>query len=55
MTDAALSVGNGDAAGPLLEVQHLEVHFPIRAGLFVERSVARVHAVDDVSFELAEG
>jgi len=55
VTDAALSVGNGDAAGPLLEVQHLEVHFPIRAGLFVERSVARVHAVDDVSFELAEG
>jgi oligopeptide/dipeptide ABC transporter ATP-binding protein len=50
-----VSSGNGEGAGPLLEVQHLEVHFPVRAGLFVARAVAHVHAVDDVSFELAEG
>jgi oligopeptide/dipeptide ABC transporter ATP-binding protein len=40
---------------PLLEVEHLEVLFPIKAGLVVDRTVARVHAVDDVSLRLAEG
>jgi oligopeptide/dipeptide ABC transporter ATP-binding protein len=39
----------------LLEVDHLQVHFPVRAGLFVARTVGRVHAVDDVSFTLQEG
>jgi oligopeptide/dipeptide ABC transporter ATP-binding protein len=39
----------------LLEVDHLQVHFPIRSGLLVARTVGRVHAVDDVSFELNEG
>jgi oligopeptide/dipeptide ABC transporter ATP-binding protein len=41
--------------GALLNVDHLVVHFPVRGGLFVGRTVARVHAVDDVSFELREG
>jgi oligopeptide/dipeptide ABC transporter ATP-binding protein len=39
----------------LLEVDHLQVHFPVRAGLLVARTVGRVHAVDDVSFDLQEG
>jgi oligopeptide/dipeptide ABC transporter ATP-binding protein len=39
----------------LLGVDHLVVHFPVRGGLFVSRTVGRVHAVDDVSFSLAEG
>jgi oligopeptide/dipeptide ABC transporter ATP-binding protein len=39
----------------LLEVDHLEVHFPVRSGLLVARTVGRVHAVDDVSFTLGEG
>jgi oligopeptide/dipeptide ABC transporter ATP-binding protein len=39
----------------LLEVDHLQVHFPVRAGLLVTRTVGRVHAVDDVSFALQEG
>ena len=41
--------------GTLLNVEHLVVHFPVRGGLFVARTVARVHAVDDISFELREG
>jgi oligopeptide/dipeptide ABC transporter ATP-binding protein len=41
--------------GSLLEVSHLEVHFPVRAGLLIARQVGQVHAVDDVSFELREG
>jgi oligopeptide/dipeptide ABC transporter ATP-binding protein len=39
----------------LLEVDHLEVHFPVRAGVLVSRTVGHVHAVDDVSFALGEG
>ena len=40
--------------GPLLEVDHLVVHFPVRAGL-LGRARAVVHAVDDVTVSLAEG
>jgi oligopeptide/dipeptide ABC transporter ATP-binding protein len=39
----------------LLDVEHLEVHFPVRSGVLVSRTVGRVHAVDDVSFSLGEG
>ncbi|AJY44942.1 ABC transporter ATP-binding protein [Martelella endophytica] len=39
---------------PLLEVQDLEVHFPIRAGVF-KRQVGAVKAVDGVSFTLSRG
>ncbi|WP_328350353.1 dipeptide ABC transporter ATP-binding protein [Mycobacterium sp. NBC_00419] len=40
---------------PLLEVSDLVVHFPIKSGIVVDREVARVHAVDSVSFTLHEG
>ncbi len=40
---------------PLLEVTDLLVHFPIKSGIVVDREVARVHAVDGVSFTLHEG
>lgn len=40
---------------PLLEVTDLVVHFPIKSGIVVDREVARVHAVDGVSFTLHEG
>lgn len=39
---------------PLLEVRHVKKYFPIRRGVF-QREVARVHAVDDVSFAVREG
>jgi oligopeptide/dipeptide ABC transporter ATP-binding protein len=39
----------------LLEVDHLQVHFPVRRGVLIARTVGRVHAVDDVSFALGEG
>jgi oligopeptide transport system ATP-binding protein len=41
-------------AQPLLRVRHLKKYFPIRGGLF-SREVARVHAVDDVSFDILRG
>lgn len=39
---------------PLLAVQALSVHFPIRRGIF-QHTVGYVKAVDDVSLELARG
>jgi oligopeptide transport system ATP-binding protein len=39
---------------PLVEVRSLKKYFPIRAGV-MQREVARVHAVDDVSFSVREG
>jgi oligopeptide transport system ATP-binding protein len=40
---------------PLLEVEHLVKHFPIKSGIFFDREVASVKAVDDVSLTLREG
>src|SRR5438132_10654462 len=42
------------AETPLLQVKNLKKYFPIRGGLF-SREVARVHAVDDVTFGLMKG
>ena len=39
---------------PLLEVRHLKKYFPIKKGI-LQREVARVHAVDDVSFHINTG
>jgi oligopeptide/dipeptide ABC transporter ATP-binding protein len=44
-----------DNGSSLLEVDHLQVYFPIKSGVVVDRKVAEVHAVDDVSFDLKEG
>jgi oligopeptide/dipeptide ABC transporter ATP-binding protein len=59
MSEAASVVaerGDGDGNGRgLLEVEHLQILFPIRKGLLIDRTVAHVHAVNDVSFELREG
>jgi ABC-type oligopeptide transport system ATPase subunit len=43
----------GPREPPLLEVDHLSLHFPVKKGLIVDRVVARVRAVDDVSFTVA--
>ncbi|MDK3018202.1 ABC transporter ATP-binding protein [Pseudodonghicola flavimaris] len=40
--------------GPLLEVSHLTTRFPVKGGLF-RRTVANVHAVEDVSFVINRG
>jgi oligopeptide transport system ATP-binding protein len=41
-------------AEPLLRVKNLVKHFPIKGGLF-SREVARVHAVDGISFDIQAG
>jgi oligopeptide/dipeptide ABC transporter ATP-binding protein len=49
---SAEAPGNGI---PLLQVEHLKVLFPIKSGVIIDRQIGQVHAVDDVSFALAEG
>jgi oligopeptide transport system ATP-binding protein len=39
---------------PLVEIKHVKKYFPIRKGV-LQREVARVHAVDDVSFSVQAG
>jgi oligopeptide/dipeptide ABC transporter ATP-binding protein len=43
------------AAAPLLQVENLVKHFPVRGGKFVRHNVAEVHAVCGVSFEVRAG
>jgi len=50
----SVSVNGGGAAGPLVEIRHVKKYFPIRKGV-LQREVARVHAVDDVSFAVQPG
>jgi oligopeptide/dipeptide ABC transporter ATP-binding protein len=49
-TEQGAANGNG-----MLEVEHVQVLFPIKSGLLVDRKIGEVHAVDDVTFELREG
>ena len=44
-----------DMTEPLLEVRGLEVHFPIRSGLLVDRVVGQVKAVDGVDLAVERG
>jgi oligopeptide/dipeptide ABC transporter ATP-binding protein len=43
-----------EAEAPLLEVKGLTKYFPVKRGL-LQREVAQVHAVDDISFSVREG
>ncbi len=52
MSDQATTGSSGSAdATPVLEIEDLVKHFPIRAGL-MRREVGRVHAVDGVTLNL---
>jgi len=43
------------SADPLLSVRGLEVHFPIKRGVVLDRTVGHVRAVDGVNLEVARG
>ncbi len=40
---------------PLVEAEHLQLYFPVRTGVLIDRTIGHVHAVDDVSLALKEG
>ncbi len=46
--------GVGGGHSPLLSVRGLVKHFPVKKGL-LQPTVGRVHAVDGISFDIAEG
>ncbi len=50
----AVEPERGGKAQPLLIVEALKKHFPVRGGLF-NRAVAKVQAVDGISFTVAKG
>ena len=55
-TPGAAASGSTDAIQtPVLEVDRLTKHFPIRRGVVLNRVVGQVRAVDDVSFSVARG
>ena len=41
--------------GPLLDVRDVAVHFPIKRGLLLDRTVGHVYAVDGVSLQIDRG
>jgi oligopeptide/dipeptide ABC transporter ATP-binding protein len=51
--DQADAGANGQT--PLLQAEHVQLYFPIKYGVLVDRTVGVVHAVDDVSLSLPEG
>jgi ABC-type oligopeptide transport system ATPase subunit len=50
VTDVVVDQDHG-----LLEAEHLQMYFPVRSGLFIDRKVADVHAVEDVTLTLKKG
>jgi oligopeptide/dipeptide ABC transporter ATP-binding protein len=56
-TDTAATQPTTAATGkaPLLEAEHVQLYFPIKQGVLIDRTVGHVHAVDDVSIRLSEG
>jgi len=49
------AVANGNGVIPLLELRNLVKEFPVTSGAILQRKVAAVHAVSDVSFSVAAG
>ena len=43
------------STGEILKVDNLVMHFPITQGIFFQRQVAAVRAVDGVSFAIKRG
>jgi peptide/nickel transport system ATP-binding protein len=46
---------SGNGAGPLVELEHLKVYFPIKSGIVLDRHVGDIRAVDDVSLTISRG
>jgi oligopeptide/dipeptide ABC transporter ATP-binding protein len=54
-SEAASPAPSNGSHTDLMTVDHLRVLFPVKSGLIIDRTVAHVHAVDDVSFTIREG
>ncbi|MFQ5765932.1 MAG: ABC transporter ATP-binding protein [Rhodospirillales bacterium] len=54
-TEAPEEVSDRAAGEALVQVRNLKMHFPITAGILIQRAVAHVKAVDGVSFDIRRG
>ena len=56
-TEASPVPSGEELAGeePILVVDHLVKHFPIKSGILIDRQIGAVQAVDDVSFAVNRG
>src|SRR4029078_7090183 len=56
-TEASTVPSGEELAGedPILVVDHLVKHFPIKAGILFDKQIGAVQAVDDVSFTVNRG
>jgi peptide/nickel transport system ATP-binding protein len=54
-TMAEGAAGAGESGDALLSARGLEVHFPIRRGIIIERTIGQVRAVDGVDLDLPRG
>jgi oligopeptide transport system ATP-binding protein len=52
---AGSEASSSSGAAPLLRVRNLSVHFSLKRGFIVQREVARVRAVDGISFDIYPG
>ncbi|HET8823025.1 MAG TPA: ATP-binding cassette domain-containing protein, partial [Thermoleophilaceae bacterium] len=48
-------MSDGTNGAALVDIKHLKVFFPIKQGFIIDREVARVHAVNDVTLSVGEG
>jgi oligopeptide transport system ATP-binding protein len=56
VTASTVQGDTGDSGvTPLLSVRNLSVHFPLKQGFIFQREVARVRAVDGISFDINPG
>jgi peptide/nickel transport system ATP-binding protein len=46
---------SANGVGPLVELEHLKVYFPIKSGLVLDRHIGDIRAVDDVSLTIKRG
>jgi peptide/nickel transport system ATP-binding protein len=53
--EAAVTNGDGAEGTPLLDIRNLVKEYPITSGAILQRKVAAVHAVSDVSFSVPAG
>jgi peptide/nickel transport system ATP-binding protein len=53
--EGAARAGRRSGGDPLVSVRNLTKYFPITRGIIFQREVARVHAVEDVTFDIFRG
>jgi len=53
--DGGDRMSSTDGGGPLVEVEHLKVWFPIKSGLVLDRHIGDIRAVDDISLTIKRG